>query len=205
MRTFTKAMLLGGTALAFATAADAEILNPEALNPEKTIAENAANVANFSTLVAAADAAGLIDELMGDGPYTVFAPTDEAFAALPEGTVEELLKPENRDQLEALLLAHVVPGVYTSDQISAAFLGDDVVPTDDATFRLEGDTLVIDTLSQADVLIDENGSNLYVSAIIGDVMPMDDGTDDGIRVIEADILASNGVIHAIDGVLMPLQ
>lgn len=205
MRTFTKAMLLGGTALAFATAADAEILNPEALSPEKTIAENAANVANFSTLVAAADAAGLIDELMGDGPYTVFAPTDEAFAALPEGTVEELLKPENRDQLEALLLAHVVPGVYTSDQISAAFLGDDVVPTDDATFRLEGDTLVIDTLSQADVLIDENGSNLYVSAIIGDVMPMDDGTDDGIRVIEADILASNGVIHAIDGVLMPLQ
>ena len=76
---------------------------------DKTIVENAVE-AKFNTLVAAAKAAGLVETLSGDGPFTVFAPTDEAFAKLPEGTVESLLKPENKDKLVAILTYHVVPG-----------------------------------------------------------------------------------------------
>jgi uncharacterized surface protein with fasciclin (FAS1) repeats len=85
---------------------------------EKDIVDTAAGAGTFSTLVAAVEAAGLVDTLKGDGPFTVFAPTDEAFAALPEGTVEELLKPENRDQLIAILTYHVVPGKVMSTDLS---------------------------------------------------------------------------------------
>lgn len=77
---------------------------------KKDIVDTAVSAGQFNTLAAALDAAGLIDTLKGDGPFTVFAPTDEAFAKLPEGTVESLLKPENRDQLIAILTYHVVPG-----------------------------------------------------------------------------------------------
>ncbi len=77
---------------------------------KKNIVDVAAGAGSFETLVAAVQAAGLVDTLKGDGPFTVFAPTDEAFAALPEGTLESLLKPENKDQLIAILTYHVVPG-----------------------------------------------------------------------------------------------
>ncbi|MCG6156898.1 fasciclin domain-containing protein [Rubinisphaera margarita] len=77
---------------------------------EKTIVETAVGAGDFNTLVAAVKAAGLVDTLQGEGPYTVFAPTDEAFNKLPKGTVESLLKPENKDKLTSILLYHVVPG-----------------------------------------------------------------------------------------------
>ena len=82
------------------------------------IVDTAVAAGNFSTLVAAVQAAGLVDVLKGEGPFTVFAPTDEAFAALPEGTVENLLKPENKDQLVAVLTYHVVPGKIMSTDIA---------------------------------------------------------------------------------------
>ena len=82
------------------------------------IVDTALAAGNFSTLVAAVQAAGLVDVLKGEGPFTVFAPTDEAFAALPEGTVENLLKPENKDQLVAVLTYHVVPGKIMSTDIA---------------------------------------------------------------------------------------
>lgn len=85
---------------------------------EKDIVDTAAEAGSFETLLAAATAAGLVDTLKGDGPFTVFAPTDEAFAALPEGTVETLLKPENQDQLVAILTYHVVPGKVMSTDLS---------------------------------------------------------------------------------------
>jgi len=91
---------------------------------KKDIVDTAVSAGQFTTLAAALDAAGLVDTLKGDGPFTVFAPTDEAFAKLPEGTVETLLKPENRDQLVAILTYHVVPG-----KVKAA----DVVKLDSAT------------------------------------------------------------------------
>ena len=85
---------------------------------KKDIVDTAVGAGSFETLVAAVQAAGLVDTLKGDGPFTVFAPTDEAFAALPEGTVEELLKPENKDQLVAVLTYHVVPGKIMSSDIA---------------------------------------------------------------------------------------
>ena len=85
---------------------------------KKDIVDTAAEAGSFETLVAAVQAAGLVDTLKGDGPFTVFAPTDEAFAALPAGTVENLLKPENKDQLIAVLTYHVVPGKVMSTDLT---------------------------------------------------------------------------------------
>lgn len=84
----------------------------------KDIVDTAAGAGQFKTLVAAIEAAGLVDTLKGDGPFTVFAPTDEAFAKLPDGTVEDLLKPENKDKLVAILTYHVVPGKIMAEDIA---------------------------------------------------------------------------------------
>ncbi len=101
---------------------------------KKDIVDTAASAGGFETLLAAATAAGLVDTLKGDGPLTVFAPTDAAFAALPEGTVETLLKPENKDQLIAILTYHVVPGKVMStdlvDDMKAATVQGDTVNVD---------------------------------------------------------------------------
>ncbi|MEM6464764.1 MAG: fasciclin domain-containing protein, partial [Pseudomonadota bacterium] len=101
---------------------------------KKDIVDTAVDAGSFSTLVAAVQAAELVDTLKGDGPFTVFAPTDEAFAALPEGTVEELLKPENKDQLVAILTYHVVPGKVMSTDLS-----DDMAAT-----TVQGTDVIID-------------------------------------------------------------
>src|SRR6056297_328617 len=100
----TAATALGGTAFAMAHSKD--------------IVDTAVEAGNFTTLAAALEAAGLVETLKGEGPFTVFAPTDEAFAALPEGTVESLLEPENQDQLASILTYHVVPGNVMSGDLS---------------------------------------------------------------------------------------
>ncbi|WP_087018792.1 fasciclin domain-containing protein [Thaumasiovibrio subtropicus] len=128
----------------------------------------AAGNENFSTLVTAVQVAGLVETLQGDGPFTVFAPTDAAFAKLPEGTVESLLKPENRDKLVAILTYHVVPGKVISK---------DVVNLESA-MTVQGDAVDI-------------------SAMNGMVMV------DTANVVQTDIMASNGVIHVIDSVILP--
>ncbi|MFT6875647.1 MAG: putative surface protein with fasciclin (FAS1) repeats [Granulosicoccus sp.] len=102
---------------------------------KKDIVDTAVEAGSFSTLVAAVQAAGLVDTLKSDGPFTVFAPTDDAFAALPEGTVENLLKPENKDQLVAILTYHVVSG-----KVMAA----DVVGTETSAASVQGGNLMID-------------------------------------------------------------
>ncbi|MCK2183752.1 fasciclin domain-containing protein [Halomonas getboli] len=132
------------------------------------IVDTAVEAGQFETLVAAVKAAGLVETLKGEGPFTVFAPTDEAFAALPEGTVDELLKPENRDTLTAVLTYHVVPGRIMAEDAMAA----------DSASTVQGQDISITTMD-------------------GQVM-VNDAT-----VIQPDIEASNGVIHVIDGVLMP--
>jgi uncharacterized surface protein with fasciclin (FAS1) repeats len=132
------------------------------------IVDTAVGAGQFTTLTAALGAAGLVDTLRGPGPFTVFAPTDDAFAKLPAGTVEELLKPENRDQLTAILTYHVVPGT-----VMAA----DVVRVDEA-----------ETV---------NGEMLNVT-VNGDSVMINDAT-----VTAADIVASNGVIHIVDTVILP--
>ena len=135
-------------------------------NPD--IVDIAASNGNFDTLVAAVTAAGLVDTLKSPGPFTVFAPTDEAFAALPKGTVEMLLLPENRDQLVSVLTYHVVPGAVTSQQIAGKRL---------RVASVQGAKLKIDA---------RNGVRVNKA-----------------RVTSADIIASNGVIHVIDKVLLP--
>ncbi|MGA9572832.1 MAG: fasciclin domain-containing protein [Lysobacterales bacterium] len=132
------------------------------------IVEVAVSNGSFTTLVAALQAADLVDTLKGDGPFTVFAPTDEAFAKLPAGTVENLLLPENRDQLTAILTYHVVAGKVTSDQ---------VVTLDSATTV--------------------NGQDVAIRVYEGNVMI------NGATVAAADVMASNGVIHVIDEVILP--
>ena len=117
----------------------------------KDIVDTAVDAGTFSTLVAAVEAAGLVDTLKGEGPFTVFAPTDEAFAALPEGTVEELLKPENIDQLTAILTYHVVPGKVMSTDLT-----DDMMATtvqgSDVKIDLDNGVMVQDaTVTAADI------------------------------------------------------
>ncbi|PXW68559.1 putative surface protein with fasciclin (FAS1) repeats [Loktanella sp. PT4BL] len=138
------------------------------MESEPDIVDIAASNGNFNTLVAAVTAAGLVDTLKSEGPFTVFAPTDAAFAALPAGTVETLLMPENIDQLTAILTYHVVPGAVTSDQLA-------------------GQRLSVATVNGEEVHIDgRNGV-----------------TVENATVTTADIIASNGVIHVIDAVLLP--
>lgn len=103
----------------------------------KDIVDTAVAAGSFQTLVAAVQAAGLVDTLKGDGPFTVFAPTDAAFAALPEGTVENLLKPENKDQLVSILTYHVVPGKVISTDLSDGLMAK-TVQGSDVTITLDG-------------------------------------------------------------------
>lgn len=131
-----------------------------------TIVDIAATTDGFSTLVAAVTAADLVDTLNSDGPFTVFAPTDEAFAALPPGILDALLLPENKDALVKILTYHVVPGKVMAADV-----------TDGAVATVEGQTV---TLSTADGV-----------------------TVNGATVIQADIVADNGVIHVIDAVILP--
>ncbi len=132
------------------------------------IVDIAASNDDFATLVAAVQAAGLVETLKGDGPFTVFAPTNDAFAKLPAGTVDNLLKPENNDQLVSVLTYHVVPGAVTSDQLA-------------------GQRLSVATVQ---------GSNLHVDGRNG--VRVDDA-----NVVAADIVATNGVSHVVDTVLLP--
>jgi uncharacterized surface protein with fasciclin (FAS1) repeats len=147
------AVFMAGTA---ARAADADIVDTAVAN------------GNFTTLAAALEAAGLVETLKGEGPFTVFAPTDEAFAKLPEGTVATLLEPENKDQLTAILTYHVVPGEVTAEQV---------------TGMTEAETV--------------NGKMIEIDASNGAVM-VNDAT-----VTTADVMATNGVIHVIDSVILP--
>ncbi|MCU9838366.1 fasciclin domain-containing protein [Ruegeria sp. WL0004] len=124
---FRKSALATVAAVLFASSAGAG-------GNAKDIVDTAVGAGSFSTLVAAVQAAGLVDTLKGDGPFTVFAPTDEAFAALPAGTVENLLKPENKDQLIAVLTYHVVPGKVMSTDLS-----DDMTAT-----TVQGGSVTID-------------------------------------------------------------
>lgn len=110
--------MLRRTLLATAAATTLMATSAFAAGHSKDIVDTAVGAGTFNTLVAAVSAAGLVDTLKGDGPFTVFAPTDDAFAALPEGTVENLLKPENLDMLTAILTYHVVPGKVMSTDLS---------------------------------------------------------------------------------------
>lgn len=140
----------------------------EEMIADKDIIDLAVETESLSTLVAAVKAAGLVETLKGDGPFTVFAPTNAAFAALPEGTVEALLEPENKDKLISILTYHVVPAKVLSTDLS------------------NGQTAATVQGANITVTLDSNG------AFINDA-----------KVSAADVMATNGVVHIIDKVILP--
>ena len=146
----------------------------------KNIVENAVNSADHTTLVAAVKEAGLVDTLSGKGPFTVFAPTNEAFAKLPAGTVETLLKPENKDQLTKILTCHVVAASAMSDAIEKMIADD-------------GGEHPVKTVG---------GCTFTAMEKDGKIM-LKDGQGNVATVTIADVKQSNGVIHVIDTVLLP--
>ena len=152
-----------------------------AMFAEKNIVENAVNSADHTTLVAAVQAAGLVATLQSDGPFTVFAPVNAAFEALPDGTVETFLKPENKGMLSKVLTAHVVAGDWSAAGIAAR-----AQASSDGFYHfkaISGDALSAQVKGGSVYIFDESGN--------------------ASRITIADVDQSNGVIHVVDGVLVP--
>src|ERR1700743_363306 len=179
-----KLMIAAFALVAFAAApkanAQTKMVGGAAMYPTKNIIENAVNSADHKTLVAAVKAAGLVETLEGPGPFTVFAPTNEAFDKLPAGTVDTLLKPENKDQLTKVLTYHVVPGRLTEKDLKKQIK----MGGGKATLKtVQGEPLTASWKDGKLMLTDEKGGTAMVTI--------------------ADVYQSNGVIQVIDSVLMP--
>lgn len=151
-----------------------------AMYPNKNIIENAVNSKDHTTLVAAVKAAGLVETLEGKGPFTVFAPTNEAFNKLPKGTVETLLKPENIKKLQTILTYHVIAGKMNASDIAKAI-------------KMGGGKASLKTVSGGTLTAWMKGKDLYIS----------DESGNKAKVTIADVNQSNGVIHIINTVLLP--
>ena len=167
-----------------AAAAPVSAKNPmvggAAMYPTKTIVQNALNSKDHTTLVAAVKAAGLVETLSSEGPFTVFAPTNDAFGKLPAGTVETLVKPENKATLTTILTYHVVPGRITAQQIASMAARHKGVAT-------------LKTVQGEDLRFTKRGSGWTVT----------DAKGGSARITIANVMQSNGVIHVVDKVLMP--
>jgi uncharacterized surface protein with fasciclin (FAS1) repeats len=176
--------IFGLAILGMTLSAAAQMKDPDvggaAMYPAKTIVENAMNSPIHKTLVTAVKAAGLVDTLNSAGPFTVFAPTDDAFAKLPAGTVDNLVKPENKDTLTKILTYHVVAGRLSSKDLMR------LIKTGNGKAELttvEGEKLWVMMSGMNIVLTDQKGGTATVTT--------------------ADVYQKNGVIHVIDAVLMP--
>ncbi len=181
--------LMSGTAILPAAAQDkmngkekSVTVGGAPMYPSKNIIQNAVNSKDHTTLVAAVKAAGLVDTLQGAGPFTVFAPTNAAFGKLPAGTVDSLVKPENKGKLTGILTYHVVPGRMTAAGLMKA------VKDGDGTARLK-------TVQGEELTIKQAGPGK---------LTITDAKGDTAAVTVADVLQSNGVIHVIDTVLLPM-
>jgi uncharacterized surface protein with fasciclin (FAS1) repeats len=148
--------------------------------PSKNIIQNAVNSKDHTTLVAAVKAAGLVDTLQGKGPFTVFAPTNDAFAKLPAGTVATLLKPENKGQLTEVLTYHVVPGRLTAKDLME-------------TAQKNGGKAMYKTVEGEDLTVQIKDGKIWVW----------DSKGNAAKITIKNVLQSNGVIHVIDTVLLP--
>ena len=168
------------TAATLAVAGSDPIVGGHEMFPSKNIIQNAVNSDDHTTLVAAVKAGGLVETLQGAGPFTVFAPTNAAFAALPAGTVETLLKPENKGTLDKILTYHVVPGRLDSRTL-------------DQQIATGGGKAVLKTVQGEPLTVQGSGKNLMVTDEKG-------GT---AHITISDVYQSNGVIQVVDKVLMP--
>ena len=180
--TATALTFTAATAFAGSHSTENPMVGGAAMFADKNIVENAVNSADHTTLVAAVKAAGLVETLMGKGPFTVFAPTNDAFAALPEGTVETLLKPENKEMLTKILTCHVV----SADAMSGAIKG------------------MIDDDAGKHPVPTVGGCTLQAT-YMGDKIMIEDEQGNVANVTIADVKQSNGVIHVIDAVLLPAK
>ncbi len=168
-------MLISG-----ATMAQTKMVGGAATYPTKNIIENAMNSKDHTTLVAAVKAAGLVETLQGKGPFTVFAPTNAAFDKLPKGTVDKLLKPENKEMLKTVLTYHVVAGKWSAADIAAAI-------------KKGKGTAEVATVQGEKLWFKNDGKDTWVI----------DAKGNKAKITIADVNQSNGVIHVIDTVLMP--
>lgn len=182
IRALALSAMLSVTALAGAAYAENPTVGGAAMFENKDIIDNAVNSADHTTLVAAVKAAGLVETLKGPGPFTVLAPVNAAFDALPAGTVDTLLKPENKDQLTRILTCHVIPAKALSTDI-VKMVADD------------GGTHMVDTVGGCKLALKADGGKVTITDENGTVA----------NVTIADVLQSNGVIHVIDAVLLPKQ
>jgi uncharacterized surface protein with fasciclin (FAS1) repeats len=179
--TLSLALMAGAAPSAFAHMTHHDpMVGGAAMYPTKTIVENAVNSKDHTTLVAAVKAAGLVDTLNSAGPFTVFAPTNEAFAKLPAGTVDTLVKPENKPTLTKILTYHVVAGRYTAADLTKLVHAGHGKAT-------------LTTVQGEPLTVTRKGRHLLVTDAKGDVA----------HVTIGDVLQSNGVIHVVDTVLMP--
>ena len=151
-----------------------------AMFPDKNIVENALNSKDHTTLVAAVKAAGLVETLQGDGPFTVFAPTNAAFEKLPAGTVDTLLEPEMKADLTKVLTAHVVAGKVTAEDLAKKI-------------RAHGGRYNMQTVSGDALTAARSGNSIYIY----------DESGGAAKVEIADVMQSNGVIHSVNDVLLP--
>lgn len=183
MRKLTSILLVGAVALStLATVAYAEnpMVGGAAMYADKNIVENAVNSKDHTTLVAAVKAAGLVETLQGAGPFTVFAPVNAAFDALPPGTVDTLLKPENKDQLVKILTCHVVAAKAMSADVMKMVKDD-------------GGAHKVKTVGGCELTLKADGDKVTVT----------DENGNAATVTIADVEQSNGVIHVVDKVLLP--
>ncbi len=171
-------------ALVMVAGGGAALANPmvggAAMYESKNIVENAVNSKDHTTLVAAVQAAGLVDTLASPGPFTVFAPTNAAFGKLPAGTVDTLLKPESKGTLTAVLTYHVVPGTLTAADLAA-------------NAQANGGKATLTTVQGAKLTVWGEDGKWYVT----------DAKGGKAQITIADVKQSNGVIHVVDGVLLP--
>jgi len=180
LRALAVSAILGVSMIAGTAFADNPMVGGAPMLATKNIVENAVNSKDHTTLVAAVKAAGLVETLEGAGPFTVFAPTNEAFAALPAGTVDNLLKPENKAMLVKILTCHVV---------AAKAMAADVM----SMVKADGGQHVVDTVGGCKLTLKTDGDKVTVTDENGNVA----------NVTIADVVQSNGVIHVIDKVLLP--
>jgi len=180
LRVLAVSAMLSVSALGGLAYAENPMVGGAPMSESKDIIDNAVNSADHTTLVAAVKAAGLVDTLKGPGPFTVLAPTNEAFAALPAGTVDNLLKPENKDQLVKILTCHVIGAKALSTDITSMAMAD-------------GGTHEVTTVGGCKLWLKADGGKVTITDEAGGVA----------NVTIADVIQSNGVIHVIDKVLIP--
>lgn len=173
-------MVVLGLVMVASAAVAQKMVGGAEMYASKNIIENAVNSNDHTTLVAAVKAAGLVETLQGKGPFTVFAPTNEAFAKLPAGTVDNLLKPENKGVLSTVLTYHVVAGKFSAADVVKAI-------------KAGNGTAELKTVQ---------GGKLF-AMIVGKDVVLKDEKGNTAKVTIADVDQSNGVIHVIDSVLMP--